>query len=355
MKNVNMNTVAETIAENAKNVGTREALVQYLSQIAANLPDNKFPNGYTPQQAGDEIWNTTVTYTGAYNAKITKDELREMIAQQCQYMTSEQAAEYLAGIHVFYNNLGNPAAKSEQLAEEIRSMAAAGDGVSVEEHIEELVDRLDPQTMPSVFGFVHQVEENMNENGETAVDATLVSDRLSQHLDTEQRAIYAAVEYGEVVQGNVQNVDPGINPSMVAAGTCAAADAAKIAMDEQSGAITVEEAGEQLNLVERAFMAALAGLWGAAYMAIGVVGADTIAVLLQGIGVPYVVTFWIAMLLVLMFAEDLEDEVKLAYSNVTAAYCWLKKRTRPFRTKVGGYVNSAVRSARNYFGNPARA
>lgn len=352
MKNVNMNAAVDMIRENAKNVGIREATTQYLAQIAENLPDGKLPNGYTAEQAADEILSTCVTYTDARDAKITKDDLHEMIAKHCRDMTSEQAAEYLAGIHFFYNNLGKPPLdSSEQIASEIRRMARTGYDGSLEEHIDHLLDSLDPLTMPSVFGFVHQLDENKAE----VADGTFVSVRLMLHLDAQENALYATAYYGEVVQGNVEDMPPETNPGVVAAGTCAAADAAKVSQDALSGVITAEEAEEQLNLIERAFMAALAGLWGAAYMALGLIGAATIFEALLSVGVPYTVAWLVGFFIVALFGDDLVDQVKLAHRNVTAGYLWLKKHTRPFRTKVGSYISNAVQAGRNYFNNPARA
>lgn len=355
MKSNNMNATVEMITENAQNMGTREALAEYLGQIAANLPDGKLPNGYTADQAADEILNTAVTYTEARDAEISKDDLAEMIAKHCQYMTSAQAAEYLAGIHVFYNHLDRPVDDQTQLAEEIRRMAENTNGASLEEHIDEMLEGLDPQKLPSIFGFVHQVEVNMDENGVTAVDAALVSDRLNKHLDAQQNAIQAAVAYGEVAQGNVEGMAPETNPGMITAGTCAAADAALVAMDEQSGKITAEEAGEQLNRIERAFMVALAGLWGAAYMALGVIGALGIFEFLLGIGVNYTVAWLVAFCVVVLFAGELEEQVSAAHKKVTSVYCRLKKRIRSSRNKISGGSNGSIQDVVSYQSNRSKA
>lgn len=356
MKNVNMIAAVDQITHNAKETSSRSAIVQYLTGIATNLPGGKMPNGYTAEQAADEIMSTCITYTEARNAQITKDELHAMIGKHCENMTSEQAVEYLAGLHVFYNNLGNAESLTqEQLAEQIKQIAQLNQDTSVCDYIESLVDTLEPDKLPSVFGFVHQIEVDKNENQDTTADAAFVANRLDRHFDAQQSAIYAAVQYGEAVQGKLEGVAAETNPGMMAAEVCVAADTAKVAADAQAGKITEEEAQEQLNLIERAFMATLAGLWAAIYMAAGLYTAEWLAALMLSVGIPSGVAIFMGLLIIAVFADDVVDETKLAYKNATGIYIWLKKRTRPFRTKVTGYVKSAFQAGKEFIANLGKA
>lgn len=356
MNNVNMIAAVDQITHNAKETNTHDAIAQYLTGIAANLPSGKMPNGYTAEQAANEIVNTCITYTEARDAQISKDELHTMIGKHCEHMTSEQAAEYLAGLHVFYTNLGNAGSLTqEQLAEQIKNVAQHNQDVPVCDHIEMLIDTLEPDKLPSIFGFVHQIEVDKIENQDTTADAAFVASRLNRHSDAQQSAIYAAVQYGEAVQGKMEGVPSEINPGMMAAEACMAADTAKVAADAQAGKITEEEAEEQLNLIERAFMATLAGLWAAIYMAAGLYTAEWLAALMLSAGLASGFALFMGLLVIAVFADDVVDETMLAYENATGIYIWLKKRTRPFRTKIGGYVKNAFQTSKEFITNLGKA
>lgn len=361
MNNLNIIAAENELNRLAKEKGVRGAIIEHLTNIAADLPDGKMPNGYTVEQAADEILKTTSVYTEARDAQITKDDLHTMIGKHCESMTGEQAAEYLAGIHVFYNNLGKPVKDSEtdtyqeQIVGQIRNMAEKGDDVSIAEHVDALLESIDPEKMPSIFGFIHEAEESKSEGAAVAADAAFVGVQLNRHFDAQQHAIHAAAEYGEAVKGKIEGVSTDVNPGMVAATSAAAADAANVAMDAKAGKITPEAAEEKLNMIERAFMAALAGLWAGLYFAVGVYGSKMIMLLLTGAGIPAVLAGIIGLVCILVSADSMFKEFENAYSIFTSVYVWLREHTRPFRKKVGDHLRSAFQTGRNFIKNLGKA
>lgn len=338
----------------AKKCGLRTAIVNYLTEAAANCPNQQLPNGLSVEDAADAIIKTSQIYTKARDAKLSLEEMRQMIAENIVNMDGEQAISYLTGLHVLFGNIGkerNPDPTPEQDQAELPCEQDKWDvqesNMSVEEQVDELVATMPRPDLGLVGDFIAGQEFQEAVFGNTNADVQPGSRKTPEKLTWEQNAIHATVMYAEAAQGNISTVQPHIDPGILTVSTGAYTDTMRVKLQLLNNEITEQEAYSAMNDIESAMAVGLAAALGIALAVGAIAGGLAIGAFLVSAGLILDGAVFVANLIALIgvgFGIELYEQLEWRIQD--AYHKWKQKNWRRIK-KAKQTISQGMTTVRN--------
>lgn len=239
--------VEEKITALVAEKGLLDGIASYLAGVSSYEEVDLMPNGDTAYEAAEKIVKTAGAYVSARDARLSVEDLQDRIAENCADMTAEQVLRYLAAIHVCCDpgDGDTPEERARQVTQQFERLMARGSQVSLQEHIDTLLEGITPDRLPSVMAFVQEM------NAEELIPEAQLNQHLNRMADARNHAIRGAALYAQAVQGALEGIAPETDAGLLTARAAAVTDSTEAAMD-------TEAPEQQLHWIENAFISAVA-------------------------------------------------------------------------------------------------
>lgn len=268
-----MEKVIKQLADDVQNKGLETALIDYFEEVKKVIPGQTFPAGRSSEQIVKEICLAVQTYRTKREEKVTPEAVNEHIKSLFNERGEEEARKLLialkwlsaasrwmnqSGVHTASQTDINATqdmitSTLKQIYDKIEKEVSQR---ALSEQIDEYLANLSPIDMALLFGY--GADENINN-----IDSN--SDFLQialQQVNDVSVIISAAVAYGETIQGKIEGSDPDIAPGILALHIAKNADTVYIGQKRDRGEISDAEFEQELSRIARAFICAVATVFG---------------------------------------------------------------------------------------------